>query len=88
MNLRSLVGVNLDWFWHFARHPAVDIAFSTDRIRGSQIDKRRLFQKTYGQMKLFRNSLGWDVALARPNNVFNIQAIVVGLVTLPHADLK
>ena len=77
----------LNGFWHFARHPAVYIAFASDWIRRSTVDERGLLQEAHRQMKLFRNSLGRNVALSRPHDVFDVQTVLVGLIALPNSDL-
>lgn len=82
--LQSFIGR----LWQFARHPSVNIAFATDWIRRCQIDKRRLFKKPDSEMKFFRHALRGDMALAGPNNVFDVKTIIVMLVALPNSNLE
>ena len=53
-----------------------------------QFALRRKKNLPYFDMKLFRYSLGRNVAPSGPNDVLDVQPIFVRLVTLPNTDLK
>jgi hypothetical protein len=57
-------------------HTLVEGAFSCDRIRGCQIDIRRLFQETDLQVEFLRHSLRRAVSIAWPYDVLNIQSFL------------
>ena len=73
---------------NLARDPAVHVAPPADGIGRGQIDEGRFLQEAHGQVELLRDPLGRDVAVAGPDNVLDVQAVVLGLVAVPHADLE
>ena len=69
-------------------HPAWDApvhgTLGGHRIRITDDDEWRLFQKGDLHVELFRHSLRWNVAVARPNDVLDIQTVP----SIPRSDLK
>ena len=64
-----------------------DWAAARHRIRRDDADEGRLLEKSHFQMELVRSVLGRHVAVARPDNVADIQAVRL-LPRVPVADLR
>jgi hypothetical protein len=59
-----------------AENTLVEGAFSSDRVRGCQIDVRRLFQESDLEMDFLRHSLRRTVSIAWPYDVLDIQSFL------------
>jgi hypothetical protein len=70
-----------------ARDSPVYVAPPADWVGRVQVDKGRLVQEPDRQVKLVRDALWRHVAVARPHNVLNVEAVVLSLVALPDANL-
>ena len=72
---------------HPAADPAVHVALVGDVVRPGQGDEGRLLQVADGDVELLGDP-GWrDVALARPHDVLDVQAVVLGVPGPPGPDL-
>ena len=65
----------------------VNVALVGDVVRPRQVDEGRLLQVADGDVELLRDA-GWrDVALSRPDDVLDVEAVVVGVPGPPGPDL-
>lgn len=71
---------------HSTVNTAIHQAFSGHRIGRCKIDVGRLLQKGYFEVKLLRHSLRRRMGIARPNDVLDVQTLL--LPGLPDADLS
>ena len=77
-----------DRFRNSAWNAPVDVALPGHRVRRSEVDERRLLQKPDRQVELFRDALRRHVAVARPDDVLDVQTVVLLLVALPDTNLE
>ena len=75
------------WLRNPARHAAVHVARPGHGVRGAEVEEGGLLEKSDREVKLFGDALGRHVTVARPDDVLDVQAIVLVLIALPDSNL-